>query len=111
MNNNVIISIDIPFFRHLDFTTVSNNCNLLKCINCQAISNPDAEKTELPTFEKKKYADSHQTQQAMDVDGYTEPVTRSFLQARILSEQILNNENMRILDIGCFDGSLLVELD
>ncbi len=111
LNNNVIISIDIPFFRHLDFTTVSNNCNLLKCINCQAISNPDAEKTELPTFEKKKYADSHQTQQAMDVDGYTEPVTRSFLQARILSEQILNNENMRILDIGCFDGSLLVELD
>mgnify|MGYP001157195991 CR=1 FL=1 len=109
--NNVIISIDIPFFRHLDFTTVSNNCNLLKCINCQAISNPDAEKTELPTFEKKKYADSHQTQQTMHVDGYTEPVTRSFMQAKMLTEQILNNKNMRVLDIGCFDGRLLIELD
>ena len=111
LNNNVIISIDIPFFRHLDFTTVSNNCKLLKCTHCQIISNPDAQNTELSTFEGVEYADSHQTQQAMDVDGYTEPVTRSFLQARILSEQILNNENMRILDIGCFDGSLLVELD
>ena len=111
LNNNVIISIDIPFFRHLDFTTVSNNCKLLKCTHCQTISNPDAVKTELSTFEGKKYADSHQTKQTMYVDGYKEPVTRSFLQARILSEQILNNENMRILDIGCFDGRLLVELD
>jgi len=111
LNNNVIISIDIPFFRHLDFTTVSNNCKLLKCTHCQTISNPDAVKTELSTFEGKKYADSHQTKQTMYVDGYKEPVTRSFLQARILSEQILNNENLRILDIGCFDGRLLVELD
>ena len=111
LNNNVIISIDIPFFRHLDFTTVLNNCKLLKCTHCQTISNPDAVKTELSTFEGKKYADSHQTKQTMYVDGYKEPVTRSFLQARILSEQILNNENLRILDIGCFDGRLLVELD
>ena len=105
------IQINHPFFRHLDYTTVSNNANLFKCSNCQTISNPDAVKTELSTFEEKIYADSHQTQQTMYVDGYTEPVTRSFLQARILSEQIFNNENMRILDIGCFDGSLLVELD
>ena len=110
-NNNVIISIDIPFFRHLDFTTVSNNCNLLKCTNCQTISNPDAEKTELPSFEKKKYASSLQTQQTMHVDGYSEPVNRSFLQAKMLTEQILNNKNMRVLDIGCFDGRLLLELD
>ena len=105
------IHINHPFFRHLDYTTVSNNANLFKCSSCQTISNPDAVKTELSTFEGKKYADSHQTKQTMYVDGYKEPVTRSFLQARILSEQILNNENMRILDIGCFDGRLLVELD
>ena len=24
-NNNIIISIDIPFFRHLDFTTITKN--------------------------------------------------------------------------------------
>ena len=110
-NNNEIILINIPFFRHLDFTTITKNIKLFKCTSCQTISNPDAKKTELPAFEKDKYADSHQTQQTIHVNGYTEPVTRSFLQARILSEQILNNENMRILDIGCFDGRLLIELD
>ena len=72
---------------------------MLKCTNFQTISNPGAEKTELPTFEKKKYANSLQTQQTMYVDGYTEPVTRSFMQAKMLTEQILNNKNMRVLGI------------
>jgi len=106
-----MISIDFPFFRHLDFTTITKNVKLYKCTNCQTISNPNAEKTEQLAFFEKKYAGSHQTQQIIHVDGYIEPVTRSFMQAKMLTEQILNNKNMRVLDIGCFDGRLLVELD
>ena len=110
-NNTKAFLVSQPFFRHLDFTTVSNSSKLLKCTNCQTISNPDAVNTELPTLETKEYANSHQTEQTMQIDGYTKPVTRSFLQAKILTQQILKHENARILDIGCFDGRLLVELD
>lgn len=106
----LILNYEVPTFRHLDFTTVSNSSKLLKCLNCQIISNPNAVKSELSTFGTKQYAGSHQTQQTMQIGGYTEPVTRSFLQAKVLSKR-LNDENQRILDIGCFDGSLLMELD
>jgi trans-aconitate methyltransferase len=47
----------------------------------------------------------------MQIDGYPKPVTRSFLQAKILTEINSNHEYKRVLDIGCFDGKLLVELD
>ena len=103
--------IKLPFFRHLDFTTVSNDQSLFKCSKCQIVFNPIAIKTETPTFKTEQYAESNQTKQKMNVDGFSEPVTRSFLQSKILSEQFVNNETVRILDIGCFDGCLLNEFD
>lgn len=105
------IQISHPLFRHLNYSTVSKAANFLKCKRCQTISNPDAVKTELSTFETKQYASSHQTEQTMHVNGYTKPITRSFLQAKILTERFINKENTRILDIGCFNGRLLLELD
>jgi trans-aconitate methyltransferase len=94
----------------MDFSTVSKSLKLLKCPNCQTISNPDDVKSELSTFETKQYACSHQTEQTMHIDDFSKAVTRSFIQAKILSKK-LKDENPRILDIGCFDGSLLIELD
>lgn len=82
---------------------------MFKCSECQTVSNPDAVKSKTPTFETKLYADSHQTEQTINVDEFPEPVTRSFLQAKILSNSI-QNEHTKILDIGCFDGRLLLEL-
>ena len=33
-----------PFFWHMDYSTVSKGANLIKCVECQTISNPDAVK-------------------------------------------------------------------
>ena len=105
------VSVNHPFFRHIDFTTISNKVYLNKCSECQIISNPDAVANGTPTFETKIYAASRQTEHTIKVDEFPEPVTRSFLQAKILADNIIQHDQPKILDIGCFDGRLLLELD
>ena len=105
------IYIAHPFFRHSDFTTVSKSSNVLKCTSCQTISNPVEVKNEFSAFKGKPYAEKPMTKQTIRADGYTKPVTRSVIQAKILTDNFISSENSKILDIGCFDGSLLFELD
>jgi len=105
------VSVNHPFFRHLDFTTVSKSGRLYKCLQCQTVSNPDAVANETPTFETEAYAASRQTEHTIKVDEFPKPVTRSFLQAKILAGNIVQHDLSKILDIGCFDGRLLLELD
>ena len=105
------IIIPFPFFRHLDYSTISLSAKLKKCSKCMLIYNFDLSNLELDTYKTEKYANSNQTQQTMQIDCYQNPVSRSFLQAKILTEINSNYEYNRIMDIGCFDGKLLVELD
>ena len=107
-----LIEIQLPLFRHLDFSTIPNVTTFLKCTYCQIISNPSVINSELSNFEGEQYAVSSQTDQIISVDGYPEPLLRSFLQAKLLVDRYFTaNQNIRILDIGCFDGRLLIELD
>ncbi len=106
-----IIENPYPLFRHLDFTTISKGGNFLKCTYCQTISNANAINTRLHDCSTKQYADSNQTDHIMHIDRYPKPVSRSFLQAKFLTESLITNQYSRILDIGCFDGRLLLEFD
>jgi len=100
----------MPLFRHFDFSTTSNVANFLKCNQCSIIQNAKSITNEISSFKKIKYAYSQQTSQKIKDDRFDKPVKRSYLQAKILSENFGLN-NCRILDFGCFDGSLLYELD
>jgi len=105
------VSVNHSFFRHLDFTTISKSGCLYKCLQCQTVFNPDAAVNETPTFETETYAASRQTEHTIKIDEFPEAVTRSFLQAKILAGNIVQHDQPKILDIGCFDGRLLLELD
>jgi len=102
--------IPMPLFRHLDFSTTTKIANFFKCNQCSIIQNAKSISSEISSFKKLKYANSQQTSQKIKDDRFNRPVKRSYLQAKILSENFDFN-NCRILDIGCFDGNLLYELD
>tara|TARA_B100000925_G_C21764761_1_gene369322 strand:+ start:271 stop:501 length:231 start_codon:yes stop_codon:yes gene_type:complete len=55
--------INLPFFRHIDFSTISDKITLFKCNQCQLITNFSIPKKEYDSFESLKYAESNQSDQ------------------------------------------------
>jgi len=107
------LPINQAFFRHLDFTTVKPSGVIGRCPACQILINilQDNEVVKVShLYASVEYSQSKQTDQTFMVKEYTLPVSRSFLQAELVGPY-LTMEKPIILDIGCFDGSLLVEFD
>ena len=115
-NNIQIELLDLKVtttFTHLDFGDFAKNRQIARCPNCQLLSNYQAlkESRQIDSlYRQPEYADSRQTAQTFIVSGESYPVTRSYLQAQIIQPYIENNTHPNILDIGCFDGKLLLEL-
>ena len=108
-----LIDIQHAFFRHIDLAAVKQAGCLGRCPNCQSLFNVVGQNdiAEIDNLLKsREYSLSRQTSQTLLVKEYKEPVTRSFLQAELLCK-LLNKENPAILDVGCFDGELLVALN
>ncbi|MCU7837428.1 MAG: class I SAM-dependent methyltransferase [gamma proteobacterium symbiont of Taylorina sp.] len=106
-------STNYKLFRHMDFSNIAHKLVLAECEHCQLIFNllnDNILATSNLLFKSENYSESKQTQQTLLVSEFKHPVTRSFLQAEAISK-ILNKEKINILDIGCFDASLLQALD
>ena len=106
--------IDLPFtrFQHLGFKNFYQNGKIFRCPKCQLLSNfLDAEKQrELNNiYESLEYSEVRITSQTY-LTSEGKRVTRSYLQAEILSTYLESLPPSVILDIGCFDGALLREL-
>lgn len=108
-----VVEVNYPFFRQSDFITVKPSGAIERCERCQALFQYVDTREEMvmdEQFEDESYAFSHQTSQTVPAEEYGRPVTRCFLQAELL-RRVVTRDDPWILDIGCYDGELLVELE
>jgi len=102
----VEMNVDQPMFRHMDFSKLQYSVLLYKCSRCMTICNPKSKANEGDIFTSYEYSNSNQSKQK----GKTNQ-TRASIQASFLVDNIIQNNCPNILDVGCFDGLLLRELD
>ncbi len=108
-----LINIEMTTFTHLDFSDYGESEQILRCLNCQSLRNFQALNKIYQIeslYQQSEYVLSNQTSQTFNVPDEPKPVTRSFLQAKILQSYLKKNAQPHVLDIGCFDGQLLLEL-
>ncbi len=103
--------IFLPAFRHLDFKTIDKKLSLQKCTKCQLIFRTGLKiKNISKLYKTNEYAASKQTNQKIIRNGIRNHKSRAYYQSKIIRESFGKTNNIKILDIGCFDGKLLVEL-
>lgn len=112
-SNVKVIRVEYPFLTHLDYSTIKTSGEIGRCRNCQSLLH-SIEDGAIAKVEQLlggiDYARSKQTSQTFRVNEFSGPVTRSFLQAELISRRLMS-EKPSVLDIGAFDGQLLLELD
>lgn len=104
--------LNYPFFRHFDYETIAPSGTLFQCGQCHVISNPRVRVSDLSLFESEKYARSKQTSQNQRAIGTSVARTRCEIQSAFIAEMFKTEKRrLSVLDVGCFDGRLLKELD
>ena len=102
--------IPVPTFRHIDFSTVSGEMTGRYCAGCDLIQQLPSFQRERESYYSEGYGNSAQTSHHQARNALHDPVrTRSIVQAELLSDLVIH-ESSTYLDIGCFDGALLVAL-
>ncbi len=107
-----VFLLPYPLFRHLDFSPFMPGPNKIGlCPACGLVFRmmTDEEGEAVGAIYRSEEYVRHEEPHTIVVEGYDAPVPASFIQARLLSPY-LSGEKPAVLDIGCFDGSLLSEI-
>ena len=108
-----VLDVGHALFRHTDFTTVFPSGRIGRCTNCQMLSNllsQDEKRRTEGWFRSTEYSQCNTMTHTLFPNGLQEPIPRTVLQAQVL-RKLINKASPSILDVGCYDGDLLLELD
>lgn len=102
-----------PLFRHVDFTVFHPGPNKIgNCRVCRLVFRiiSDADQKNIDAIYTSESYLRHEEPHTLVIDGNDEPVPLPAVQAGIL-QPFLDGTDISLLDIGCFDGRLLVEIE
>ena len=107
-----LIKLRHTLFRHSGFVDFQKEGTIGRCTGCQLLINimtASQEKEQVDISESVDYAKAPITNQTFLLEN-GKRVTRFSLQAELLKGFLINKEDTKVLDIGCFHGELLLEL-
>jgi SAM-dependent methyltransferase len=100
------LDLDLPFFRHVDFSTISRRGTIFLCNACGVIISKEFFSKEIQVFTNPVYLATKQTDKIAGKSSSGGIKTRVDYQIELLCK-LITAEAPSILDIGCFDGRLL----
>lgn len=103
-----------PLFRHMDFSIFHPGPNRIgRCRKCRLVFRiiGDGEQQEIDAIYRSEEYLKHEEPHTLVLEGHEEPVPLSHVQAEILAPFLNVKSPVAVLDIGCFDGHLLSEIN
>lgn len=108
-----ITLLSYPLFRHMDFSVFHTGPNRIgHCRTCHLVFRiTDTEEQEVidAMYTGEEYL-RHEEPHTLIIPGHDKPVPLSCVQAGLLSP-LFAGTDISVLDIGCFDGKLLTEIE
>jgi len=102
-SNTLNINENLPSFSHNKFSTITKNIFFKKCKKCQIIFNKKNIKNSF--FKTKQYFIENQKEHKIFFKNKF--INRSSIISKLIYGQIKKKQKLKIIDVGCFDGSLL----
>ena len=108
-----ITLLPYPLFRHMDFSIFHPGPNRIgRCRVCHLVFRivGSEEQRDVDAIYCSETYLRHEEPHTLVIEGHDVPVPMPYVQARILAP-FLMADDLSVLDIGCFDGRLLSEIE